>query len=413
MQLQGRHIVLGLSGGVACYKAAEFLRELVKEGATVQVVMTEAAAQFITPVTMQALSGRPVFMSQWDPRQPNNMPHIDLSRAADAIVVAPASADFIAKIAQGRADELLSLLCLARPVDRCPLLLAPAMNREMWAHPATQRNVAQVRDDGALVLGPAAGDQACGETGDGRMLEADALRDELIAFFQPQLLAGRTLLVTAGPTFEAIDPVRGITNHSSGKMGFAIARAAAEAGAQVTLIAGPVHLPTPRGVTRIDVQSAQQMLDAVLPLAVRHELFVATAAVADWRPALSADQKIKKDGSGRVPTLQLQENPDILATVARLPAAQRPWCVGFAAETQDIVANARHKLARKGVPLMVANHGPSTFGSDHNSLVLVDAEGERGLPAADKLTLARQLVAHIAERAPAGKTSSTFTPSDR
>lgn len=408
MQLQGRHIVLGLSGGVACYKAAELLRELVREGATVQVVMTEAATQFITPVTMQALSGRPVFTSQWDARQPNNMPHIDLSRAADAIVIAPASADFIAKIAQGRADELLSLLCLARPLSgdkRCPLLLAPAMNREMWGHPATQRNVAQVRADGAHVFGPAAGDQACGEIGDGRMLEAVELRDELIAFFQPRLLAGRTMLVTAGPTFEAIDPVRGISNHSSGKMGFAIARAAAEAGAQVTLVAGPVHLPTPRGVTRIDVQSARQMLDAVLPLAVHHELFVATAAVADWRPAHSADHKIKKDGSGQAPTLQLQENPDILATVAKLPAAQRPWCVGFAAETHDIVANARAKLARKGVPLIVANHGPSTFGSDHNSLVLVDAEGQRELPAADKLSLARQLVAQIAERAPAARTT--------
>lgn len=406
MQLQGRHIVLGLSGGIACYKAAEFLRELVKAGATVQVVMTEAAAQFITPVTMQALSGRPVFSSQWDARQPNNMPHIDLSRQADAIVVAPASADFIAKIAHGRADELLSLLCLARPLSgdkRCPLLLAPAMNREMWVHPATRRNVAQAFADGAQVLGPAAGDQACGEIGDGRMLEADELRDELIAFFQPKLLAGRTLLLTAGPTFEAIDPVRGISNRSSGKMGFAIARAAAEAGAQVTLIAGPVHLPTPRGVTRIDVQSAQQMLDAVLPLAPRHELFVATAAVADWRPARSAAHKIKKDGSGTVPALELQENPDILATVARLPAAQRPWCVGFAAETDDIVANARAKLARKGLPLIVANHGPSTFGSDHNRLLLVDAGGESELPAADKLTLARQLVAEIAQRAPLRK----------
>ncbi|MCY7314100.1 MAG: bifunctional phosphopantothenoylcysteine decarboxylase/phosphopantothenate--cysteine ligase CoaBC, partial [Rubrivivax sp.] len=260
--LQGHHIVVGLSGGVACYKAAELVRGLIKHGATVQVVMTEAAAQFITPVTMQALSGRAVATSQWDAREPNNMAHINLSREARAIVVAPASADFIAKLAQGRADELLSLMCLARQVASCPLLVAPAMNREMWAHPATQRNVAQIRADGAVVLGPAAGDQACGEVGDGRMLESDELVDELIAFFQPKRLAGRSVLVTAGPTFEAIDPVRGISNHSSGKMGFAVARAAAEAGARVTLVAGPVHLPTPRGVRRLDVLSAQHMLDA-------------------------------------------------------------------------------------------------------------------------------------------------------
>jgi phosphopantothenoylcysteine decarboxylase/phosphopantothenate--cysteine ligase len=398
MQLAGKHIVLGLSGGVACYKAADFARELVKAGATVQVVMTEAACQFITPVTLQALTNRPVFTSQWDPRQPNHMPHIDLSREADAIMVAPASADFIAQLAQGRAGELLALLCLARPLERCPLLVAPAMNREMWSHPATQRNVAQLRADGATVLGPGAGDQACGEIGDGRMLEAEELRDELIAFFQPKVLAGRSVLVTAGPTFEAIDPVRGITNHSSGKMGFAIARAAAEAGARVTLVAGPVALATPRGVTRIDVRSAEQMLAAVLPAARVHAVFVATAAVADWRPAASAAQKIKKDGSGAVPALALLENPDILATVAALPAGERPYCVGFAAESEDIVRHARAKRAKKGVPLIVANNGPATFGSDTNALTLVDADGERELPAADKLTLARALVAEIARR---------------
>jgi len=398
--LQGKHIVLGLSGGIACYKAAELVRELVKAGATVQVVMTEAAAQFITAVTMQALSGRPVFTSQWDARQPNNMAHIDLTREASAVLVAPASADFIARLALGRADELLSLLCLARPLQSCPLLVAPAMNREMWAHPATQRNVAQIVADGATVLGPAAGDQACGEVGDGRMLEAAELRDELIAFFQPKVLAGRSVLVTAGPTFEAIDPVRGVTNHSSGKMGFAVARAAAEAGARVTLVAGPVHLPTPRGVQRIDVQSAVQMLQAVLPEAPRHDVFVATAAVADWRPVACAEHKIKKDGIGRPPTLEFAENPDILATVARLPAAERPWCVGFAAESHDLVRHAREKLARKGVPLIVANLGPATFGRDDNTLLLVDAQGERELPRADKLTLARQLVQEIAARLP-------------
>jgi phosphopantothenoylcysteine decarboxylase/phosphopantothenate--cysteine ligase len=400
LPLQGKHILLGLSGGVACYKAADFARQLVKAGATVQVVMTDAAVQFITPVTMQALSQRPVYTSQWDAREANHMPHINLTREADAIVVAPASADFIAQLAQGRVGELLGLLCLARPVERCPLLVAPAMNREMWSHPATQRNVAQIQADGATVLGPASGDQACGEVGDGRMLEADELRDGLIAFFQPKLLAGRSVLVTAGPTFEAIDPVRGITNHSSGKMGFAIARAAAEAGARVTLVAGPVHLPTPRGVRRIDVRSAAQMLAAVLPEAPLHGIFVATAAVADWRPADATDAKIKKDGSGRVPALALTENADILATVARLPEGQRPWCVGFAAESHDLARHARDKLQRKGVPLIVGNLGPATFGRDDNTLLLVDAASERELPKGDKLSLARLLVAEIATRAP-------------
>ena len=277
------------------------------------------------------------------------------------------------------------------------------MNREMWAHPATQRNVARIVADGATLLGPAAGDQACGEVGDGRMLEAVELCDALVAHFQPKVLAGRSVLITAGPTFEAIDPVRGITNHSSGKMGFAIARAAAEAGARVTLVAGPVHLATPPGVRRIDVCSAVQMLDAVLPEAPRHEVFVATAAVADWRPAVCADMKIKKDGSGRPPVLEFAENPDILATVARLPAAERPWCVGFAAESHDLVPHARDKLKRKGVPLIAANLGPATFGRDDNTLVLVDADGERELPRADKLTLARELVREIAARLPAAR----------
>ena len=288
--LQGRHIVLGLTGGIACYKSAELVRLLTKAGATVQVAMTEAAEAFITPVTMQALSGRSVYTSQWDAREANNMPHINLGREADAIVVAPASADFIAKLAQGRADELLSLMCLARPRESCPLVVVPAMNREMWSHPATQRNVAQLVADGAVVFGPGNGDQACGEVGDGRMLEPEEILADLIAFFQPKQLKGKRLLITAGPTFEPIDPVRGITNHSSGKMGFAIARAAAERGAQVTLVAGPVHLPTPRGVQRINVMTAQQMFDTVLPLAAQHDVFVATAAVADWRPATLAEQ---------------------------------------------------------------------------------------------------------------------------
>ena len=358
--------------------------------------MTEAACQFITPVTMQALSGQPVVLSQWDVREPNNMAHINLSREADAILVAPASADFIAQLAQGRANDLLALLCLARPIAACPLLLAPAMNREMWDHPATRRNCSQVVADGAMLLGPGNGSQACGETGDGRMLEAAELCEDLIAFFQPKLLAGRRLLITAGPTFEAIDPVRGITNLSSGKMGFAIARAAHEAGADVTLVAGPVHLPTPRGVRRIDVQSAQQMHDAVLPLAAQHCVFIATAAVADWRPAAPSGEKIKKDGSGDVPAIAFTENPDILAAVARLPGG--PYCVGFAAESHDLARHAREKRLRKGVPLIVGNLGPATFGRDDNTLLLVDADGERALPTADKLTLSRALVAEIARR---------------
>ena len=395
-ELRGKHILLGLSGGIACYKSAELTRLLIKAGATVQVVMSEAAEHFITAVTMQALSNRPVVTSQWDESQPNNMAHINLSRDADLMLVAPASADFIAKLAQGRADDLLSLTALARPAERCALLVAPAMNREMWAHPATQRNLAQIKADGALILGPGNGDQACGETGDGRMLEAAELLVEVVAFFQPKLLAGRTILVTAGPTFEPIDPVRGLTNRSSGKMGFAIARAAAEAGAQVTLIAGPVHLPTPRGVRRIDVETAQQMFDAVLPLTSQHEVFIATAAVADWRPAALAEHKIKKAADLALPTFALTENPDILAAVAALP--DPPFCVGFAAESQDLADHARAKLVRKNVPLIVGNLGPGTFGRDDNALLLVDAEGERAIPRADKLSLARLLIQDIAQR---------------
>ncbi len=401
-ELAGRRIVLGLSGGIACYKAAELTRALVKAGASVQVVMTEAAEHFITAVTLQALSGREVCTSQWDARAPNNMAHINLTREADAVLVAPASADFVAKLIHGRADDLLSLLCLARPPERCALLVAPAMNCEMWAHPATQRNFAQLRADGAVVLGPAAGEQACGEVGDGRMLEPEELLEDLVAFFQPKALLGKRLLITAGPTFEPIDPVRGITNLSSGKMGFAIARAAREAGAEVTLVAGPVHLPTPRGVTRIDVRTAQQMHDAVLPAAPRNDVFVATAAVADWRPATLSEQKIKKDGKKVAPTFELTENPDILAAVARLPG--RPFCVGFAAESHDLLKHAREKLQRKNVPLVVGNLGPATFGQDDNALTLVDAAGHRELPRADKLTLARALVAEIAARLAAEKT---------
>ncbi len=406
--LQGKHIVLGLTGGIAAYKAAELCRALIKEGATVQVVMTEGAEQFITPVTMQALSGRTVYTSQWDAREPNNMAHINLSREADAIVIAPASADFMAKLLHGRADDLLSLMCLARPradsvqgsAKPVPLLIAPAMNREMWSHPATQRNMAQLAADGAHMLGVGTGDQACGETGDGRMLEPLELLDDIIAFFQPKVLAGQHVLITAGPTFEAIDPVRGITNLSSGKMGFAIARAAREAGAQVTLVAGPVGLATPRGVARVDVKSAQNMLEASVQHAPKASVFIACAAVADWRPAAAAEQKIKKDGSGKTPVLEFTENPDILATLAKSERAKQGelFCVGFAAESENLLAHATAKRLRKGVPLLVGNLGPATFGQDDNALLLVDAHGAQELARASKLVLARQLVQEIARR---------------
>ncbi len=398
MQLQGKHIVLGLSGGIACYKAAELCRAMVKEGATVQVVMTEAAAQFMTPVTMQALSGRPVFDSQWDRRPDNNMAHINLSREADAILIAPASADFMAKLLHGRADDLLSLLCLARPIATVPMLIAPAMNREMWSHPATQRNVAQLRADGTFVLDVAAGDQACGEQGDGRMLEPQEILEDLITHFQPKVLQGRRVLVTAGPTFEALDPVRGISNLSSGKMGFAIARAAHEAGAQVTLVAGPVALASPRGVRRIDVRSAHDMLQACQAHADTSDILIATAAVADWRSADAAEHKIKKDGSGLPPALQLVENPDILATLATSPRGRSGalFCVGFAAESHNLLELASAKRVRKGVPLMVGNIGPQTFGQDDNALLLIDAHGVTELPRNAKITLARQLIARIA-----------------
>ncbi len=416
LDLDGKHIVLGLSGGIACYKAAELCRALIKQGATVQVVMTEAAEQFITAVTLQALSGRPVYTSQWDSRpigdMNNNMAHINLSREADAIVIAPCSADFMAKLLHGRADDLLSLMCLARPMDTVPLLIAPAMNREMWAHPATQRNMAQLQADGATILGVGTGFQACGETGDGRMLEPDELLEDIVAFFAPKVLADARVLITAGPTYEAIDPVRGITNLSSGKMGFALARAAREAGAQVTLVAGPVNLRTPRGVTRIDVKSAQNMLEAVSTRSQAATVFIASAAVADWRPATSASQKIKKDGSGQAPQLAFTENADILAGVAQSPAAVsgQLFCVGFAAESHDLAANAQAKRLRKNVPLLVGNIGPDTFGQDHNTLLLVDESGSTELARASKLVLARQLVREIGARMKAHATGRQAGP---
>lgn len=397
MDLKGKKIVLGLSGGVACYKAAELCRALAKEGASVQVVMTDAATHFIGPVTMQALSGRTVYTDQWDGRVPNNMAHIDLTRDADAILVAPCSADFLFKLAHGATDDLLSTLCLARP-HQVPLLVAPAMNVEMWEKPATQRNVAQLREDGVQIFGPAAGSQACGETGMGRMLEPHELLEELVASFQPKVLAGKRVLITAGPTYEAIDPVRGITNLSSGKMGYAVARAAREAGAEVTLVSGPTALDTPHGVRRIDVQSARQMLDAVMAGIAGQHIFVGVAAVADWRVENASAQKIKKDGSG-TPELQFAQNPDILATVAATTSLSGwPYCVGFAAESENLVEYGAAKREKKGIPLLVGNIGHHTFGQDENAIVLFDDSGHTVLPQAGKLQLARQLVSEIAKR---------------
>ncbi len=398
MDLNGKKIVLGLSGGVACYKAAELCRALVKQGARVHVAMTEAATHFIGQVTLQALSGNPVWLDQWDPRMPNNMAHIDLTRGADAVLIAPCSADFIRKLAHGVCDDLLSTLCLARPRG-VPLLVAPAMNVEMWQNPATQRNVATLLQDGVCIFGPAAGEQACGETGLGRMLEPEQLLEELVASFQQKVLAGKRVLITAGPTFEAIDPVRGITNLSSGKMGYAIARAAREAGAEVTLVSGPTALPTPHGVRRIDVLSAQQMHDAVMAQVEGQHVFVGVAAVADWRVANASEQKLKKQEGGAPPQLEFVQNADILASVAATTSLSGwPYCVGFAAESENLVEYGAAKREKKGIPLLVGNIGHHTFGQDDNSIVLFDDSGHTVLPRADKLTLARQLISEIGKR---------------
>ena len=395
-ELANKRIVLGLTGGIACYKIAEFVRRAQEQGAAIDVVMTQAAAHFITPVTMQALAGRPVFMDTWDARVPNNMPHINLTRGADAILVAPASTDFMAKLAHGLADDLLSTLCVAK--GDCPLLVAPAMNREMWLHPATQRNVTTLKADGARIWGPNQGDQACGEVGDGRMLEPSELLLELIAFFQPKLLAGRRVLITAGPTSERIDPVRVITNRSSGKMGYAVARAAREAGAEVVLVSGPTALPAPYGMTRIQVESAQDMHAAVMNEAAQADIFIAVAAVADWKVVNASDSKLKKNELGGAPKLEFAPNPDILADVARLEGG--PWCVGFAAETENLDEYAQAKRLRKGVPLIVGNLAQHAMDANDTELVLFDESGSATLPAQPKLHAARQLIAAIARRMP-------------
>jgi phosphopantothenoylcysteine decarboxylase/phosphopantothenate--cysteine ligase len=393
MELESKRILLGITGGIAAYKAAVLCRMFVKAGADVQVVMTAAACRLVTPATMQALSGKPVFTDLWDGRIADSMGHIELSRDREIIVVAPATADFLAKVANGLADDLLSTLCLAR---ECPLALAPAMNRQMWESPATGRNVERLRGDGVTILGPAAGDQACREVGMGRMVEPDEIFAAVVAALGPRPLAGKRILVTAGPTFEPIDPVRGITNRSSGKMGFAVAQAAAEAGATVTLVSGPVSLPTPPGVERQDVLTAREMRDAVLARAKGADVFIGVAAVADYRVANRRNQKVKKaDG---VPAIELTENPDILAEVAAL--AKGPFCVGFAAETENLRENAQAKRKRKRLPLLAANLAEEALGSDDNALTLFDDRGETALPRAPKITLARQLVAHIARMLP-------------
>ena len=394
-QLAGKHLIVGMTGGIAAYKVCELVRRLQDQGASVQVVMTAAAQQFVTTTTMQALSGRVVETDQWKSTTANAMPHIELSRDADAIIVAPATAHFLAQLAHGLADDLLSTLALARDRARTPLLVAPAMNVEMWVNPATQRNVAQLRSDGIVILGPTSGAQACGETGFGRMLEAHELLDDIISFFQPKLLAGRKALVTAGPTFEPIDPVRGITNLSSGKTGFAIARAARDAGAQVVLVAGPTALATPRGVERIDVTTAREMMKAVMNH-LPADIFVSVAAVADWHVNNQSTSKIKKNASATPPTLHFAPNPDILAAVASSPAP--PYCVGFAAESDDVIENARRKLIGKKVPLMVANRAQDAFGTDISELSLIDANGVMTLPRDDKLAQARRLINEIAAR---------------
>ncbi len=391
--LAGKRIVLGVTGGIAAYKAAELARLLVKAGASVDVVMTEAAERFVGAVTFQAISGRPVHTSLWS-AEDRAMAHIDLTRGAAAVIVAPATADFLARLAHGLADDLLTTLCLARPAAGGPLLVAPAMNRQMWEHPATRRNVAQLLADGVAVLGPAAGEQACGEEGFGRMLEPQQLFDALVAHLQPKLLAGRKVLLTVGATFEALDPVRGLTNRSSGKMGFALARGCSEAGAEVTVVAGPVTVETQPWwyARRIDVVSALEMREAVLAELPGQDIFIAVAAIADYRPANPAANKIKK-GAPTL-TLELVANPDILAEVAARPDA--PFCVGFAAESRDLAEYAEAKRKAKRLPLVVGNRVQDGLGSDTNQVTLFDDSGAHPLPPAGKLTVARAIVAHIA-----------------
>ncbi len=396
--LAGRRILLGVTGSIAAYKAGEVVRRLREAGAEVRVIMTAGAGEFVRPLTFQALSGHPVHRDLLDEAAEAGMGHIELARWADAILVAPASADFLARLAQGRADDLLAAVCLASAV---PLAVAPAMNAKMWASPATADNVRTLGARGVVLLGPDEGPQACGDTGAGRLLAPETLVARFGELFASGLLAGRRLVITAGPTREAIDPVRYLSNRSSGKMGFQLARAAAEAGGQVVLISGPVSLETPPGVERVDVESAQEMYEAVLAALPGTAIFIGAAAVADYRPARPAAAKIKK--TAETLTLELERTPDILAEVK----ARRPdlFCVGFAAETDDLERHARDKLVRKGIDMVAANRvGPAApeaggvFGSDDNALHLFWPGGEASLPLASKARLARQLIEHIATR---------------
>lgn len=396
-----RRMVLGITGGVAAYKSAELTRALKKSGIDVQVVMTEAATEFITPVTLQALSGQKVYTDLWDSDIPNNMAHIELSRGADVILVAPATADFMAKLANGLCDDLLSTLCIARNAAACPLMLAPAMNREMWEAPATQRNVAQLLADGVIILGPDSGDQACGETGLGRMLEPAALGQAVERFYAehdakqsiPKLLAGKKVLLTAGPTVEPIDPVRAITNGSSGKMGYAIATALQKLGADVTLISGPTGLAVPFGVKIEKVKTASQMLDAVNANLSDVELFFAVAAVADYTPAVPKSQKMKKTTDDL--TISLVPTVDILASVAARSAP--PFCVGFAAETENVVDYARKKREKKRIPMIVANLASSAIGADDNEVTIIDDQGDHAIPRGSKASIAETIALHAAK----------------
>jgi phosphopantothenoylcysteine decarboxylase/phosphopantothenate--cysteine ligase len=392
IDLQGKQIVLGVSGGIACYKSAELVRRLIERGAKVDVVMTESACQFVMPATFQALSGRPVYTDLWDSRAPNNMVHINLTREADLVLIAPATANIMAKLAHGIADDLLSTLCLASAL---PLMVAPAMNREMWEAPATQRNVAQLAADHVTILGPGRGEQACGETGDGRMLEPHELVAAVCKHFQPKTMSGLRLLLTAGPTCEPIDPVRVITNRSSGKTGYALAHAAQQAGAEVTLVSGPTSLPCPPGVTRIAVQTAREMHAQVMALAPSNDIFVAVAAVADWHVSNASTQKLKKSHSD-IPKLEFVANPDILHDVAHLAAG--PWCVGFAAETTLDAQALEQKRQRKGVPLLLANLAQDVMDADHTTIHLIDDQGMTSLGSGHKLDIGHQLIGEIARR---------------
>jgi phosphopantothenoylcysteine decarboxylase/phosphopantothenate--cysteine ligase len=391
--LNQRNIIIGVCGGIAAYKSAELVRLLQKQGANVRVVMTDGAQAFITPLTLQALSGNTVHTELLDAEAERGMGHIELARWADAIVVAPATADVLAKLANGDADNLLTTLVLA---TAAPIVVAPAMNQQMWAQAATQDNCDTLRQRNVIFVGPEAGEQACGDIGAGRMSEPSDIVDALNAHFPSRALDGLHVVITAGPTREAIDPVRFIGNHSSGKMGFALARAATEAGASVTLISGPVHLPTPEGVKRLDVESTQQMLDACQAACSLAHIFIGCAAVADYRPVTVAEHKIKKQSDQGL-TIELTQNPDIVATISR--DFPNLYTAGFAAETQNVLDHARQKRHRKQLNLIIANDvsNGGVFGQDHNSVTIIGSELELHLPLANKLQVARSCIEALAE----------------